>query len=530
MPNTFIRHLFEGGWSTDLGPSYDVQPNVSDTGVAIIGIPFLVRADNVIYELDGGPHKAPGATKLNSTAVESGAKIYGIFDYWIQGTAGTPTQKRIIHAGTKILKDDSDGTFDDLFTGLESGKVPSYAIMGDIIVITSDSNTDVPKSWDGSTAQNLAGSPPNFAFCVEHKNRMWAAGVAANPSTLFYSVLEDVEDWAGSGSGNIKISLDDGDRITGLASHRGDLFIFKGPYKGSIHRITGSAPTGSDAFARRPFIDQGLGAVSHNSIFHYRSDLGFVWSDGSVHSLNATASFGDFNEAALSRPIHRWLKDFLNFSALNTVSVSVSERLGIVLFAMPINSIVHPNTIISMDFRFNPVRWSHWSSFTKMISLGSVIDTAAENIPIIFSGGSDGFVRKLEQEDRSIDGSDAISYNITLPVMNYAMPHYMKTPANGSIGFRQHNDEDVTLGLTRDNETQQTVTVNQQGVTSLGSFVLGTDKLGGGQFIDSFYTLPNIGEFRAIQQQVVNNVTNEDVEIHSISLDLDLTAAISWEN
>tara|TARA_Y100001951_G_C11163497_1_gene196119 strand:- start:122 stop:619 length:498 start_codon:yes stop_codon:yes gene_type:complete len=165
-----------------------------------------------------------------------------------------------------------------------------------------------------------------------------------------------------------------------------------------------------------------------------------------------------------------------------------------------------------------------------MISLGSVIDTAAENIPIIFSGGSDGFVRKLEQEDRSIDGSDAISYNITLPVMNYAMPHYMKTPANGSIGFRQHNDEDVTLGLTRDNETQQTVTVNQQGVTSLGSFVLGTDKLGGGQFIDSFYTLPNIGEFRAIQQQVVNNVTNEDVEIHSISLDLDLTAAISWEN
>lgn len=530
MPNTFIRHLFEGGWATDLGPNYDVQPQISDLGIALLPLPFLVDADNVVYELDGGPHKAPGAIKFNSSVVSGTPNIMGIFDFWIQGTSGAPAQKRIIHAGTVIYKDDADGTFDSLFTGLESGKVPSYMVMKDLLIATSDSNTDVPKSWDGSTAQNLAGSPPNFAFAVEHKNRAWSAGIAATPSRLHYSALDDPEDWTGSGSGNIDIKLDDGDRITGLASHRGDLFVFKGPYKGSIHRITGSAPTGSDAFARRPFIGSGLGAVSHNSIFHYRSDLGFMWSDGSIHSLDATASFGDFNEASLSRPIHKWFKDFVNFSALNTVSVAVSERLGIVLFALPILTSTIPNTVIAMDFRFNPIRWSHWSSFTNVISLGIVIDSATENIPVIFSGGSDGFVRKMEQTTRSIDGTSGISFKVTLPVLNYGMPHIMKTAAHGSIGFTQKNDQDVTFGLSRENEVQQTITVPQQGVAALGSFTLNTDKLGGGVSIDSFFQIDDVGEFRSIQLQVSNNTADEDVEIHSISLDLDLTQAPSFEN
>ena len=50
---------------------------------------------------------------------------------------------------------------------------------------------------------------------------------------------------------------------------------------------------GDEPFALRPYID-GLGAISHNSIFRYRDDVGFVWMDGSIHSLAATASYGDF--------------------------------------------------------------------------------------------------------------------------------------------------------------------------------------------------------------------------------------------
>ncbi|MGI9405863.1 MAG: hypothetical protein ACR2O4_05790, partial [Hyphomicrobiaceae bacterium] len=145
----FLRHLFDGGWITDLGPNSDVTPDGT-----IVRLPFLLEADNVIYELDGGPHKAPGTAKLNSSALESGTDIKGLYDFWISGTTASPVQKRIVHVGAKIKKDDADGTFSDIFTGLESDKIPSYAVLNDLLVMATDSTTDVPKSWDGTTAQN----------------------------------------------------------------------------------------------------------------------------------------------------------------------------------------------------------------------------------------------------------------------------------------------------------------------------------------------------------------------------------------
>ena len=152
---------------------------------------------------------------------------------------------------------------------------------------------DVPRSWDQTTAQNLAGTPPRFSFGVSHKNRAWAAGVYATPSRLHYSANVDPEDWIGAGSGSIDIDPNDGDMITGLVSHKDELFVFKGPNKGSIHRIIGSSPTGSDAFSRKNFV-KGLGACWHNAIFPFGDDIGFVSQYGSVHSLSATAAYGTF--------------------------------------------------------------------------------------------------------------------------------------------------------------------------------------------------------------------------------------------
>ena len=63
----YIRHLFDGGWNTDAGPNADLVVDQSGQ----IRIPFLVDAENLLYEFDGGPHKMPGTTKLNSSQMES---------------------------------------------------------------------------------------------------------------------------------------------------------------------------------------------------------------------------------------------------------------------------------------------------------------------------------------------------------------------------------------------------------------------------------------------------------------------------
>jgi hypothetical protein len=371
----------------------------------------------------------------------------------------------------------------------------------------------VPTSWDHITFQNLAGSPPNFAFSELHKDRLWSAGVVTLPSRLYYSGYTDPEDWSGAGTGFIDIDPNDGDAITGLASHKDQLWVFKGPYKGSIHRITGSAPTGGDSFARQTFI-RGLGSVNHNSIFRYRDDLGFMWSDGSVHSLAATSAFGDFNDAALSRPINRWLKDHVNGSRLKYAWAATDSVQGYTLFTLPIDSATNNNQILMMDFRFNPVRWSRWDAFDSGC-LAPVVDSG---IPTIFDGSNDGYVRRLQRSNRSIDGTDAISSITKFPFIDYGTPINKKVLERASVGISPKGEYGLTFTWQRDDEASQFVTAEQAATgIPLGQFILGTSSLGGATFADRFMSLEEGGEFRSISFGVENSAVNEDLELHSIS-------------
>ncbi len=506
----FVRHLFGGGWATDFGPHSDVAPDQSGTLV----LPFLTDAENVLYELDGGPRKMPGTAKLNSSQMESGAVVRGVFDYWITGTGSNSAQHRIVNVGGTIKKDDADGTFVDLFTGLDAAAVPNYSILEDILIMANDSSSDTPKSWDGSTAQDLAGSPPSFAFSETHKNRSWAAGVNPNSSRLYYSASLDGEDWVGAGSGTIDIDPRDGDRITAIASHRNDLWVFKGPYKGSIHRITGSAPTGDDGFARTTFV-KGVGAVGQSTIFRFANDLGFVWSDGTVRSLAATEKFGDFSETALSRPIQGgFINDRINISRLKFAHAATDDIRGIVVFTVPIDSSQNNNVVLSMDYRFSPVRWSYLPAIAAG-SLASVVDQTNNNRRKIYFGGNDGYVRKWGVSERTNDGT-AIAYKVTTPFLSYGNSAYEKGISAIGMAMKPHNSGTVTFKWQRDAQSQQTDTVTQ-GAGGTLPFTLGTDVLGGGTFLDRFLSLEEGGIFRAIQYEITQAVDSEDFELHAIS-------------
>lgn len=523
-----IRHRFGGGWSTDQGPTVDVSPDAS----GLVVIPFLLTAQDCTFELDGGPHEIGGASKVNSSAVESGAVVMGVYDYWRQGTGGSPSRRRVLHAADKVLADTDDGSFaTTIGSGLESGKVPCYFTFDDLLIFSSDSTTDVPRSWDQTTAQALAGSPPRFSFGVSHKNRAWAAGNYAAPSRLYYSSNTDPEDWTTSG-GSIDIDPNDGDIITGIRSHKNELWVFKGPNKGSIHRITGSSPTGSDGFARTTFVT-GIGAAWHNTIFNFGDDLGFVSQFGSVHSLSATAAFGDFFEAALSRPINKWIFEHLNYNRLRNIGAVTDPLNGIVYITMSIDASSTNNVVLAMDFRGAPnvIRWSYIQAY-KQASLGLFVDT--NGVRRVLGGGNDGFVRRLNIIDRAIDGSTALSFNVKTPHLNYGNPMLMKTLAGLAFGIAPKGNFNFTGGWTRDANAEQTTTVAQGGGDVLGvatsnQFTLDTSQLAGAQFVDVFYEAEEGGEFRSIQYRVAQSAVNEDIELHTITATV-TPGAVSTEN
>lgn len=520
---SFFRFIFGGGWASDFGPNMNASPS---QGGDII-VPFLVDAENVFYELDGGPHKVGGTTKWNSSAIGSGAEIMGFFDYWRQGTSGSYAHQVVAHVGTVIAADDGAGTFSNIRTGRTDNAIPSYTTFNDKLIIGSTSTSDNPQSYDGTTCADLAGSPPRFAFSAAHKNRLWAAGNVALPSRLYYCAQLDQTDWSGATAGSIDIDPDDGDRITGLVSHKNDLWVFKGPYFGSIHRIVGSSPTGSDSFARQPFI-RGMGSVNHNSIFRFRDDVGFVWSDGTVHSLNATAAYGDFNEASLSRAIQKYVHSHATYSALNRCWAATLPHDSIVLITIPIDASTFCNQILMMDYsRGNDIRWAQWPAFDANC-VGRLIDTTASNIPRLLIGGQDGYIRRVNVANRSIDTSGAYTAKVTLPYTDLGSAFLMKTLSGVGVGVAPKGAYNLTFKWQCDTNTQQSATVAQSGGTALDTFVLDTDVLGGALFSTRFIEEAS-GEFRALQFQATQTGANQDMELHTLHAAVEI-GSVSMEN
>ena len=502
-----ITHTFAGGWATDLGQTIYAPPD----GNGQIRVPFLTDAQNVVYEYDGGPRKCPGSSAFNTT-VGASLEVYGLFDYWRQGTAGSPTQRKIIHAGTVCMHDQGTGTFTNLFTGLADAAVPNYNIFNDLLIIASDNDT--PRSWDLTTAQSLAGSPPSFSFSTTHRGRCWAAGVNSMPSRLYYSVAGNPEDWTGVGSGSLDIDPGDGDRITGLLSHQDVLFVFKGPYKLSIHVIQGATP---NDFSKALFV-RGISAAWQNAIFKFGDDAGFISPRGSVHSLSTTQKYGNFVSAYLSYPIGQVCRDRLAHNRHRYWQAIDDSTNGRVLLAVTGTGGSTNNRVFCMDYRFmangeSYPRWSYWDAFTAE-SLAMVIDSNNRIRP--FMGSNDGIVYKLEQDVRS-HKSAAINYTVETPFFTYGSEVVQKSLYHASVGLVPRNNNTVTFGWTRDFAAAQTYTTtqgNNGGVFDTGTF--DSAVFGGSSFSPRFMLLHEGGQFRSVQYRVQDTANSSDIELHSI--------------
>lgn len=394
--------------------------------------------------------------------------VHGFFDFWQQGTASSEQQRLVAYAGTKVLQDQGTATFASIKTGLENSKEPCFSVFKDDLIWSSTSNTDVPLTWNGAEASmpNLGGTPPNFAFHTPHRNRMWAAGVATNASRLYYSASLNHEDWTtADNAGSIDIDPDDGDRIVGLVSHKKELIVFKGPNKLSVHRITGSSPTGSDAFARVPFVT-GVGGVNHNSIFRINDDIVFASPRG-LHSLAATAAFGDYVEAFLSRPILSQYQDKLNHSILTTIWGTNYQSKGLACWTLPSSTGSVKNQIFMYDYRFQPGRWSFLDSATGYLAAHSlaVVQNSSRKHRL-YAGTTTGYIYQLDMAARVIDTTTAYTADYTTPFLNFGTSAHKKNCVFGFMSLLPKGNYNLTFGYTRDTNTETSVAIAQGGVSA----------------------------------------------------------------
>jgi hypothetical protein len=504
---------FQGGYATDLAPQ-------------IRELTFLERAENVLYSVGGSTLKVGGSERVNSSAISGTPNITGMRDFWITGTGGSYTQKFVIMTSNqKIFKEDMDGTFDEI-TGsasITADAIPVFCQAGDLLLIFTNKN-DTPLKWTGSgNVATLGGSPPAGRGAVLHLNRVWTWGANANPSRITYGAAGDPEDYTGGDTGAIDIANDDGDRITGVVSHKDRLFIFKGPNVGSIHVMSGRT---TSTFVITKLV-AGIALQSHNSIVEIGNDVWFM-SDRGIHSLSATEKFGDFTESDLTRFLRKFFTDKIKRAALDAVwGVNYIGKSSVVWTLTDIAS-TEPDVIFGLSYILSEEQglkaftWPNRSCHSAAIRVNP-----STRVPELCLGTTGGFVERHDTgANYSLNnGDDAYSYRVTTPQILIAPPQprgdqpiglhsmYMKSRPVGNWN--------INVSLQRDQETAESYDFDQ----GTEGFVLGTSELDTGILGGNpLQTVVNniLGEARSIQLDITQGGLNQGAEVYEVGVDYDV--------
>lgn len=137
-----------------------------------------------------------------------------------------------------------------------------------------------------SSGAALAGSPPSGTVGLAWNNVAWIGNTTSNPSKLFYSILNDPEDWSSSGSGFVEPQKGDGDELTALAPISNNVLLY---YKNrSIFQVVGRA----DPFAVFPLF-QNVGCAGKHALVATEGAHYFITPDGKMRITDGSKVYDE---------------------------------------------------------------------------------------------------------------------------------------------------------------------------------------------------------------------------------------------
>jgi hypothetical protein len=248
------------------------------------------------------------------TTTPLGSTVMNGWDWF--PTAGV--QREVVFLGNgAVRKDSGTGTFPaTLASGLAVSQ-PSQFVEGGaeatakprkLFLFTGGSPVQV-LAGDGATMTALAtpaadwtGSQQPLCGAV-HANRLWAAGNVSDPHRVYYSTVDDHENFSDTtNAGSLSVFSGEGDRITGLFSYRGILIVGKAPRGIYVIDTTGIQPT----TFRVDRLSRGIGLATGNAMTQVDNDVLLLDTAGNLQALSAVQALGDLTtltfgqEAALA--------------------------------------------------------------------------------------------------------------------------------------------------------------------------------------------------------------------------------------
>lgn len=292
----FIRVSdLSGGWYTSI-PTHLIPRNS-----------FQVFENVEVSERFGSVKKRLGWTSASPTITASGdGSVTGLF-VWYDNSL---TKRQILSEGTKVYT----------FTSTTSTEIALPAGNGSITVNTPvnfaafknklyivNAGLNSPVWYDGTTTGTAGGSPPqNCKYVALHKSRLWLAGRAAAPSTVYFSALSNPDDWTSvDNAGSITINDGDGGVIKAILSVGDVLYVFKNT---TVYAIFGSSPFNFEVKKVSDFGivgERAYARFNNMAIFagetHIYSISGRNWSELDIAIQNNYQGISDKSTIAIGR-------------------------------------------------------------------------------------------------------------------------------------------------------------------------------------------------------------------------------------
>lgn len=288
--------------------------------------------------------------------------------------------------------------------------------------------------YDGTTLSDLtvtAGSYnlPPCQYFLTHMSRMYASGNPADPSSLFWSSVDNPSNWtAPNDAGNVLVEVGK-DIVMGLGSFQGDVWIFKGPNYGSIHVLQGTSYNNfSLAVAFRGMFG------FHRTIVNSGNDLFFQGPDG-IYSLGRMMqSGGNIQQSRISE----------NVQALFANLTPSTLGMGCAVFYEPENIVVFYVSLggVSLDSAFalsppDPIdaniygfgqsqykyRWAHWTLEPCDIAVYRIDSVGNKGVLTGFIDSATGFRRVASWNFSAGTDADGVAFStlVATPYLSFNM-------------------------------------------------------------------------------------------------------------
>lgn len=344
-----------------------------------------------------GAIRRGGSQQLHSSALNSGATVYGLVSF----TTGSGTGQLLAFVGdTLFTSTDGGSTWTSEQTGLNEAywDFAITDVCGTPEVIAANGDTNVHR-WDGSTWSQLSGAPSGVKYLAVYHNRLYVAG--HNEETIQASAVSDFDEWGVSnGAINLKAGIHDGDPVIRALYQLGPyLLIFKSESVGYLEGYgfeTLNVETGAEGISR------SVGCLGFRTV-KGTSEEAVLWlSERGMEYLSVGSGV-----QLVGRPLQGF------FESVSRSAVRSTEGLPSAVYwgekneywcAVPTEGATQNDRIYVWRPPGGSTSSAQWI-FRPSFDVAS-LSLDHDKQPIC--GGYDGFMRQMEtglHDDRSSDGS-----------------------------------------------------------------------------------------------------------------------------